>query len=93
MFKRLSDMSEEAFQEKADLIVQIMQIGSEITPNGEPLITAEEMQQGIIDVLNDDGDLNGLLVFKLDISCNIITILSCSIIHNSKLMKRFFCGW
>ena len=58
MYKRLSDMSEEAFQEKADLIVQIMQIGSEITPNGEPLITAEEMQQGIIDVLNDDGDLS-----------------------------------
>lgn len=58
MFKRLSDMSEEAFKEKADLIVQIMQIGSEITPNGQPLITAEEMQQGIIDVLNDDGDLS-----------------------------------
>lgn len=58
MYKRLSDMSEEAFQEKADLIVQIMQIGSEITPNGQPLITAEEMQQGIIDILNDDGDLS-----------------------------------
>ena len=50
--------SEEAFNEKADLIVQIMNIGGTITPNGSPLITAEEMQQGIIDVLNDDGDLS-----------------------------------
>ena len=58
MYKRLSDMSEEAFQEKADLIVQILDIGSTSTPNGEPLISAEEMQQGIIDVLNDDGDLS-----------------------------------
>jgi hypothetical protein len=58
MFKRFSDMSDEAFNEKADLIVQIMNIGQTITPNGQPLITAEEMQQGILDVLNDDGDLS-----------------------------------
>ena len=57
MFKRYSDMSDEAFNEKADLIVQIMNIGGTITPNGTPLITAEEMQQGIIDILNDDGEL------------------------------------
>ena len=58
MFKRLSDMSEEAFAEKADIIVQIMGIGQTITPNGAPLITAEEMQQGILDVLDDNGDLS-----------------------------------
>lgn len=58
MFKRFSDMSEEAFAEKADLIVQIMQIGETITPNGTPLITAEEMQEGIMDVLDDNGDLS-----------------------------------
>lgn len=58
MFKRFSEMSDEAFNEKADLIVQIMSIGQTITPNGQPLITAEEMQQGILDVLNDDGDLS-----------------------------------
>ena len=58
MFKRLSDMSEEAFAEKADMIVQIMGIGQTITPNGAPLITAEEMQQGILDVLDDNGDLS-----------------------------------
>lgn len=57
MFKRFSDMSEEAFNEKADMIVQIMNIGGTITPNGTPLIPAELMQQGIIDVLNDDGTL------------------------------------
>ena len=58
MYKRFSDMSEEAFAEKADLIVQILQIGQTITPNGEPLISAEEMQEGIMDVLDDNGDLS-----------------------------------
>ena len=58
MYKRFSDMSEEAFAEKADLIVQIMQIGQTMTPNGTPLITAEDMQQGIMDVLDDNGDLS-----------------------------------
>jgi hypothetical protein len=35
-----------------------MTIGQTITPNGQPLITAEEMQQGILDVLDDNGDLS-----------------------------------
>lgn len=58
MYKRFSDMSEEAFAEKADLIVQILQIGQTMTPNGTPLITAEDMQEGIMDVLDDNGDLS-----------------------------------
>ena len=58
MFKRFTNMTEEAYNEKADLIVNIMSIGQVITPSGEPLITAEEMQQGIIDVLDDNGDLS-----------------------------------
>lgn len=58
MYKRFSDMSEEAFAEKADLIVQILQIGQTITPNGTPLITAEDIQEGIMDVLDDNGDLS-----------------------------------
>lgn len=58
MYKRFSDMSEEAFAEKAQIITQIMQIGSTITPNGTPLVTAEEMQEGIMDVLDDNGDLS-----------------------------------
>lgn len=57
MYKRFSDMSDEAFAEKADLIVQIMSIGQTMTPNGQPLITAEDMQQGILDVLDDNGSL------------------------------------
>lgn len=58
MFKRFSDMSEEAYNEKANLIVQLMQIGQTITPNGSPLISAEQLQEGIIDVLDDNGDLS-----------------------------------
>ena len=58
MYKRFSDMSEEAFAEKADLIVQILQIGQTMTPNGTPLISAEDMQEGIMDVLDDNGDLS-----------------------------------
>lgn len=58
MFKRYSDMSEEAFAEKADLIIQILTMGQTTTPNGEPLISAEELQQGIIDVLDDNQDLS-----------------------------------
>ena len=58
MFKRFSNMTAEAFNEKADLIVRIMNVGGTITPNGQPLIPAELMQQGIIDVLDDNGDLS-----------------------------------
>lgn len=54
---RLDNMSEEALNQKADLIVQLMQIGQTATPNGTPLIPAEDLQQGIIDVLNDDNSL------------------------------------
>jgi hypothetical protein len=60
MFKRFSDMSEAAFAEKADLIVQIMSIGQVTTPNGQPLITDEQMQQGIMDVLDDNGSLTSV---------------------------------
>ena len=58
MFKRYTNMTEEAYNEKADLIVQIMSIGQIITSDGQPLITAEEMQQGMIDILDDNGDLS-----------------------------------
>lgn len=57
MYKRFSDMSDEAFQEKANLIVQLMEVGQTQTPNGQFLITGEELQQGIIDILDDNGDL------------------------------------
>ena len=35
---------------KAELIVQLMQIGQTAAPNGQPLIPAELLQAGIIDV-------------------------------------------
>lgn len=54
---RLENMTEEALNQKADLIVQLMQIGQTVTPNGDPLISAEALQTGIIDVLNDDNSL------------------------------------
>lgn len=54
---RLDNVSEEALSEKANLVVQLVQIGNTITPNGEPLIPAELLQEGIMDVLNDDNDL------------------------------------
>lgn len=57
MYKRYKDMNEDAFNEKASIIVQLMSIGQTTTPNGEPLISSEELQQGIIDVLDDNGDL------------------------------------
>lgn len=54
---RLDNMTEEALNEKATMIVQLMQIGQIMTPNGEPLIAAEDLQAGIIDVLDDNNSL------------------------------------
>ena len=56
--KRLDDMSESALEEKATLIVQLMQIGQTSTPNGEPLISADDLQAGIMDVLDDNNSLD-----------------------------------
>lgn len=58
MKARLDNVTEEALAQKADLIVQLVQIGNTMAPNGEPLIPAEELQEGIMDVLNDDNDLS-----------------------------------
>lgn len=58
MFKRFKDMSEEAYQEKADMIIQLMEVANVMTPNGTPLVSAEEIQQGMIDILDDNNDLS-----------------------------------
>lgn len=58
MYKRYKDMSEDAFAEKADLITQLLSIAQTITPNGTPLISAEEIQEGMMDILDDNGDLS-----------------------------------
>lgn len=54
---RLDNITEEALNEKAELIVQLMQIGQTAAPNGQPLIPAELLQAGIIDVLDDNNNL------------------------------------
>lgn len=58
MKNRLDNLSEEALQEKATLIVQLMQIAQTSTPNGEPLVGPDELQEGIMDVLDDNNDLS-----------------------------------
>lgn len=55
---RLEDRTEEVLQEKATLIVQLMQISNTLTPNGTPLINEQRLSDGIMDVLNDDNDLS-----------------------------------
>lgn len=55
---RLDNSTEQALMEKANLIVEMMQIGQTITPNGTPLIDAQELQDGIMDVLDDNNDLS-----------------------------------
>lgn len=58
MKNRLDNISEEVLQQKATLIVQLMQISETMTPNGQPLISAEDLQEGIMDVLDDNNDLS-----------------------------------
>lgn len=57
MKNRLENVTQEALEEKATLIVQLMQIGQTMTPNGTPLIDSNLLQEGIMDVLNDDNNL------------------------------------
>lgn len=57
MKNRLENVTQEALEEKATLIVQLMQIGQTMTPNGTPLIDSNILQEGIMDVLNDDNSL------------------------------------
>ena len=54
---RLDNSTQEALTEKANLIVNLMQIGQTVTPNGDPLIPPEQLQEGIMDVLDDNNSL------------------------------------
>lgn len=58
MKNRLDNLTEEALAQKATLIVQLMQISETAMPNGEPLVSPEELQEGIMDILNDDNNLS-----------------------------------
>jgi hypothetical protein len=56
--KRLDENTEKALTEKANLIVNLMDIAKTRTPNGEPLISPDETVDGIMDVLDDNNDLS-----------------------------------
>ena len=58
MKTRLDNSTEQAYMEKANLIVELMQIGQTMTPNGTPLIDAETLMDGIMDVIDDNNDLS-----------------------------------
>ena len=58
MKNRFDKVSEEAMNEKVNLITQLVQISNTTLPNGEPLIDAQTLQDGILDVINDDNDLS-----------------------------------
>lgn len=57
MYTRLENITEEAYAEKASLILELVQMGNTTIPNGDYLIPAELLQNAIIDVLNDDNSL------------------------------------
>lgn len=58
MKNRLDNNSESALEEKASIIVRLMDIGRTSTPNGQPLIDEQTLSDAIMDVLNDDNDLS-----------------------------------
>lgn len=58
MKNRLDNATEEALEEKATLIVRLVEIGNTITPNGQPLIDSTTLSDAIMDVLDDNNDLS-----------------------------------
>ena len=58
MKNRLDNTTEEALEEKATLVVRLVEIGNTITPNGQPLIDSTTLSDAIMDVLDDNNDLS-----------------------------------
>lgn len=58
MKNRLDNVTEEALQEKASMVVRLVEIGNTITPNGQPLIDSTTLSDAIMDVLDDNNDLS-----------------------------------
>lgn len=58
MKKRLDDMTEEALQEKAAMIVRVIEVGNTTTLNGQPLISSNKISEAIMDILDDNNDLS-----------------------------------
>lgn len=57
MYQRINNLTDETLEEKATLIVELMNIAQTKKPDGTPLIDANLLQQGLVDVLNDDNSL------------------------------------
>lgn len=57
MYQRINNLTDETLEEKATLIVELMNIAQTKKPDGTPLIDASLLQQGLVDVLNDDNSL------------------------------------
>ena len=58
MKNRLDNVTEESLQEKASMVVRLVEIGNTITPNGQPLIDSTTLSDAIMDVLDDNNDLS-----------------------------------
>ena len=58
MKNRLDNVTEETLQEKASMVVRLVEIGNTITPNGQPLIDSTTLSDAIMDVLDDNNDLS-----------------------------------
>lgn len=58
MKNRLDNVTEETLQEKASMVVRLVEIGNIITPNGQPLIDSTTLSDAIMDVLDDNNDLS-----------------------------------
>lgn len=58
MKNRLDNITEESLQEKASMVVRLVEIGNTITPNGQPLIDSTTLSDAIMDVLDDNNDLS-----------------------------------
>lgn len=58
MKNRLDNATEESLQEKASMVVRLVEIGNTITPNGQPLIDSTTLSDAIMDVLDDNNDLS-----------------------------------
>ena len=58
MKNRLDNVTEESLQEKASMVVRLVEIGNIITPNGQPLIDSTTLSDAIMDVLDDNNDLS-----------------------------------
>ena len=58
MKNRLDNATEEALEEKASMVVRLVEMGNTITPNGQPLIDSTTLSDAIMDILDDNNDFS-----------------------------------